>query len=68
MNKEEKKKLKQRMDALAKQHGKILNQELILQVFNLAESLNYQGKYLELTGARSGEDFFEFAFKVHTFQ
>ncbi len=64
----EKKKLKQRMHALAKQHGKILSQDLIQQVFNFAEFLSHQGKYLELTDATSGEDFFEFAFKVHRLQ
>ncbi len=68
MKKAEEKKLRRRMEALAKQHGAILCEELIAMVFYQMEECQRQGEYLELIGATSGEGFFEFDLKVHKVQ
>ena len=68
MTRPEKRKIKRRMEALAKKHGAILSEELIAVVFWQMEECERQGEYLELIGATSGEDFFEFDLKKHKVQ
>lgn len=68
MTKAERKKLRLRMEALARQHGKILDEDLIKAVFWFVEECKRHGEYVELIGATSGKDFFEFDLYRHKIQ
>lgn len=68
MTKAERKKLRRRMEALAKQHEKTLDENLIKAVFWFVEECERHGEYVELLGATSGEGFFEFDLQRHKIQ
>lgn len=65
MTRAERKKLRQQMEALAKKHGKTLDEDLIKAVFWFVEECERHGECVELLGATSGEGFFEFDLQRH---
>ncbi len=67
MNTVDKLKLRQELDALAKEHGQDLNRStylvLVLTTIQFIAEMKRHGIVYEVTGATSGEGFFEFDLK-----
>ena len=65
MTKTEKKKIRKKMEAMAKQHDEILSEELVNSIFWFMEEGERCGNRVEIIGAISGDGFFEFVLQTH---